>query len=566
MSWSKASSHPMSRMATTMSAFIAVSALMLASACNPSSDDSGTESIWRPSAQATKQLPLGADGLEENLEIREVQPGVTLTRIKRGDPTSLYEWTIEISIPDGQILTDPDALPSIIKDEASAEEAVAKLQAAGIHARAEEVTIDPVADYSSVPFGWRVRVGTFADEADALIVLSDVQNTGMEGSLSYLGHDAGTGSGSKGPWRIDVLTIDPAEFDGTLTASFGPDIERRETPSKIAELSGANVAINAGFFMLDPSAGAPGDPAGVLVVDGELLSEPVKGRPALVISTDARDTKIMRLEWEAALSAADTTVPVSGINRMPGLIRNCGGSEGDAPTSEPRHDITCTNDDEIVVFTDVYGTRTPKGAGAEMVLDANGSVITTRDSRGSTVPEGGTVIQGIGDMSLVVQDLAEEGDQVEFQAKLMDDDGTIFEPDKHTSVLNGGPELVRNGERHITVATDGMVHPDNESFYYGWVHKRNPRTIAGIDAEGRLVIATAAGRSVNALGLSIPEAADLAIALGLQSAFNFDGGGSTAMVVDGDLLTDPSDVLGERPVGDVLLVLPGANASRRSAP
>jgi exopolysaccharide biosynthesis protein len=35
-----------------------------------------------------------------------------------------------------------------------------------------------------------------------------------------------------------------------------------------------------------------------------------------------------------------------------------------------------------------------------------------------------------------------------------------------------------------------------------------------------------------------------------------DGGGSTAMAVDGDLVTNPSDATGERPVGDTVQVLP----------
>jgi exopolysaccharide biosynthesis protein len=37
---------------------------------------------------------------------------------------------------------------------------------------------------------------------------------------------------------------------------------------------------------------------------------------------------------------------------------------------------------------------------------------------------------------------------------------------------------------------------------------------------------------------------------------NLDGGGSTTMVVDGQVVNDPSDATGERPVGDALLILP----------
>lgn len=502
------------------------------------------------------QLPLGSDNLVEDRKTTEIQPGVTLTRIVRGDLDATYGWTVEISILAAEVSPDPDAPPAVIKDEASAYETVTELKDAGIDARAEEVMIDPVADYDESSIGWRVRVGSFESEVEAEDARAEIQDAGLEGSLFYLGYDPGPEGGKDGPWRINVLTIDPEKFDGTLAASFGTDIEQRETPSKHAELSGAKAAVNAGFFVLDPKAGAPGDPAGVLVVDGELLSEPVNGRPSLVMRDDARDSELIRLGWAAELTAGGQTLPVDGLNRVPGLIRNCGGTEDDEPTSAPLHDVTCIDEDEIVVFTDVYGDHTPEGSGAELVLDAEGIVVAHHNSRGAEVLEGGTVIQGAGDMAPAIQELADQGEQIKFQSKLIDHDGNIFTPDEHTSVLNGGPELVRDGKRHVTVTADGMVHEGDESFYYGWVHKRNPRTIVGIDAENRLVIATSDGRSVDALGLSIPEAADLAIGLGLHTALNFDGGGSTAMVVDGELLTDPSDVDGERPVGDVILVLP----------
>ena len=48
----------------------------------------------------------------------------------------------------------------------------------------------------------------------------------------------------------------------------------------------------------------------------------------------------------------------------------------------------------------------------------------------------------------------------------------------------------------------------------------------------------------------------MAKALGMRSALNLDGGGSTTMVVGGQVTNQPSDAAGERPVGDSLLILP----------
>ena len=59
---------------------------------------------------------------------------------------------------------------------------------------------------------------------------------------------------------------------------------------------------------------------------------------------------------------------------------------------------------------------------------------------------------------------------------------------------------------------------------------------------------TVDGRTSRDLGLSIPETADVARSLGLVDAINLDGGGSTTMVVDGRVISRPSDSTGERPV------------------
>ncbi|WP_152192987.1 phosphodiester glycosidase family protein [Georgenia satyanarayanai] len=499
-------------------------------------------------------LPLGAAGLPETRETERLAPGVTLTRIVRGETTATYPWTVEVSVPAGSGSPDPDAPPTALRDRASAQEVAAELRDAGLDARVEEVRTEAVADFPGGSLGWRVRVGSFPDRASADAARERVIAAGHRGSTLSTAWDA-DGDDDRGPWRIDVLTVDPRHFRGEVAASLGPDVEQRETTSELAALSGALAAVNGGFFVLDPQAGAPGDPAGVSVVDGELLSEPVGDRPALLLRPDARRTEVERLDWEGELRAGGTRLPLDGLNRVPGLVRNCGGLD-DVPTSLPLHDVTCTDPDEIVVFTPAYAERTPAGDGVEVVLDRSGRVTEVRDARGGPVPAGGSTVQATGDLVPVLRALAPEGTRLDVRTSLTDEDGRTVHPSRYPSVVNGGPELVRDGRRHVTAAADGMVHADNPSFYYGWAHKRNPRTLAGVDERGRLVLATADGRSTDALGLSIPEAADVAVGLGLREALNLDGGGSTAMVVEDRLLTVPSDAAGERPVGDAVLVLP----------
>ncbi|MET7322609.1 phosphodiester glycosidase family protein [Streptomyces sp. NPDC005549] len=518
-----------------------------------------------PAAAATPNpgghvLPLGPADLPETRTTTTLQPGVTLTRIARGnaDAPALH-WTVELSIPGGDGSPDPDAPPTTLKDRASADELAAELRRDGFEARVEEVRTPATADYPGGTLGLRVRVGRFDSQTAATAERTRLRAAGHTGSAVYTGWDGE--ATDRGPWHVDVLTIDPRTFRGTLDASYGPDLERRETTSALSAPAAATAAVNAGFFVLDPKAGAPGDPAGVGVYEGRLLSEPVAGRPGLVLHDDGRRTEITRLTWRGRITTGTSSLPLNGINRVPGLIRNCGGSEGDTPTSRPLHDVTCTNPDELVAFTPDYGGRTPGGEGVEAVLDAHDRVVRLRSPRGGTIPPGGSSVQATGDRVADLTALAHVGDRLRVGATLLDARGRRISPSPRTDIVNAGPELVRDGRIHVTPATDGMVHPDDPSWYYGWVHKRNPRTLAGVDAAGRTVLVTADGRSTDSLGLSIVESAEVARSLGLRDAVNLDGGGSTTMVAHGAVLNSPSDAAGERPVGDALLILPHRNGT-----
>jgi hypothetical protein len=308
---------------------------------------------------------------------------------------------------------------------------------------------------------------------------------------------------------------------------------------------------------MDPAAGAEGDPAGAAVQDGKILSEPVGDRPSLVI--DKNEASVQRLRWHGMVSgqANSVTLPLDGLNRVPGLIRNCGGSD-DAPTNLPLHDFTCTDADEIVAFTSEFGPATPSGPGLEVILDAHGTVTTVNNSRGTGIPAGGQALQAIGADADKLATVAVPGTRLKIDTDLLDEAGKTLKTGPNTDVINGGPTLVENGQLNVTAKRDGMVRTnDSNSFFYGWVHKRNPRTIAGVDAQGRTLLVTADGRQTTSLGLSIKESADVARSLGMVNAINLDGGGSTTMVQGSQVVNSPSDAAGERPVGDALLVLGG---------
>ncbi|MEU6159582.1 phosphodiester glycosidase family protein [Streptomyces sp. NPDC047130] len=498
-----------------------------------------------PARAVPAVLPLGPRDLPETRTTETLQPGVTLTTIVRGAEDPAQAWTVEVAVPGGSGSPDPDAPPTAVAGRARADRLAAALRTGGFTPRVEEVTTPPAADHPGGPLGFRVRVGRHDDRSAAEAERARVRAAGHTASTVFTGWDGA--ATDRGPWVVRVLTVDPRTFRGELAGDFGPDLERRERTGALAAARGATAAVNGGFFVLDPAAGAPGDPAGLGVYDGRVLSESVGGRPSLLFSADARRAAVARPTWSGSVAGGGTVLPLDGVNRVPGLIRNCGGT-GDAPTDLPRHDTTCTDQGELVAFTPEFGAATPSGEGAEVVLDARDRVVEVRSPRGGTLPPGGRSVQGTGARAAELAELAEESQKLTIRSRVRGPRADF--------VVNGGPELVRDGRRHATPAADGMIRPGDPSFTYGWVTRRNPRTLAGVDARGRILLATADGRATASLGLSIAEAAAVAQALGMRDAVNLDGGGSTTMVAGDRVINAPSDAAGERPVGDAILVLP----------
>ncbi|MDN4642644.1 phosphodiester glycosidase family protein [Arthrobacter sp. PsM3] len=518
----------------------------------PTQADDGQRSDNGPGQPV--HLNLGATDLPENRTVTTLAPGVTLTKISRGGADSALFWTAEVAIPSDS--PDPDAPASALSSQAKAQATADKLKAAGVDARVEHVQSPQLADAGG-DLGYRVRAGDFTAKAAGDATVAKIKAAGFASSVIYTGWDGDTDTSTKtrGPWNLEVITIDPKSYKGELAASFGPDLEKRETTSQLAADAHAIAGVNAGYFVFDPKAGAEGDPAGVGVYGGKTLSEPVADRPALVIDGKKNATSIERLTWAGSLSSTSGETALDGIDRVPGLIRNCGGAH-DLPTPLALHDVTCTNANEIVTFTPDFGPTTPAGPGLEVAVDSHDTVAAVSETRGESVPAGGHTVQAIGNDVAKLRALAPVGAKLKIGTGLAGQDGKTVHTDTATSIVNGGPVLIKNGKEDVTVKHDGMVHPnDGNSFYYGWVHKRNPRTFAGTDAQGNTLLVTADGRSTASLGLSLKEEADVASSLGMVQAMNLDGGGSTTAVARGTVLNSPSGGA-ERAVGDALLVLP----------
>lgn len=168
------------------------------------------------------------------------------------------------------------------------------------------------------------------------------------------------------------------------------------------------------------------------------------------------------------------------------------------------------------------------------------------------------MLQGTGAAAAWLTEHARTGKRLVVKEVVRDSEGRRVRLGRGDSIVSAAPTLVEDGRVHIDAATEGTLDPLDLSFGFAWSNVRQPRTMAGIDVRGRLLLVTVDGRQPGVSeGFTLGEAARFMTSLGAVQALNLDGGGSSAMVVEGVLANVPSDATGERAVGDTIQVLPG---------
>ncbi|HEU0288330.1 MAG TPA: hypothetical protein VFR22_14890 [Nocardioidaceae bacterium] len=113
---------------------------------------------------------------------------------------------------------------------------------------------------------------------------------------------------TRGPWEVNLLTIDPRVADGHLEATYGPDLGQVERTTALTQMAGALAGVNASFFTFTANPQFPGDPVGLGVFDGQLLSEPgPDGNEAdLVFSARSDRLTMGHLDWTGVVRNRQT--------------------------------------------------------------------------------------------------------------------------------------------------------------------------------------------------------------------------------------------------------------------
>ena len=200
------------------------------------------------------------------------------------------------------------------------------------------------------------------------------------------------------------------------------------------------------------------------------------------------------------------------------LAQNTYGTNVTAKTS-----VTATNNNAILAVNGDY-----YGANSTGYVIRNGVVY--RDTVREDSSNGDLAIYKDGSFKIIYED--------EISAEQLVKDGVV-------NLLAFGPSLVENGE--IVVDTNSEVGQSMAS---------NPRTAIGIIDENHYIIVVSDGRTSESQGLSLYELAEVMKSYGVKTAYNLDGGGSSTLYFNGQVINKPTTNgnISERAVSDIVYI------------
>jgi len=315
------------------------------------------------------------------------------------------------------------------------------------------------------------------------------------------------------PLKVSVLKADLHQpYLKVMSVLSNDTLRGLEQPSKMALRKSDSersviAGINGDFFITDGYD--KGLPVNGQVLEGQLAKAPVSNRP--LIAFDSSKNPFMDLmTYQGTLTIEQNSYSIDGVNSIRGT-------------------------DELILFNQFHGTITRTNQyGTEVVLSLKeGQWMTNRTLTcvvediqlgvgSARIEPGKIILSGHGSSAQLLNGLM-IGENVQLEINITLNEGN-FQPEI---------EEMLGGDRIIL--SEGQVQNND------WP-QQHPRTAIGFSQERNfLILAVVDGRSEESAGVSTKQLADLMKLSGSWWALNLDGGGSSVMIVNDQIMNDPSD-------------------------
>lgn len=318
-----------------------------------------------------------------------------------------------------------------------------------------------------------------------------------------------------GPVTVDVVVADLNRAELRATLLTGATVGERSSVPAHAQRGGAAAAINGDFFDL----GRSNAPAGPSVRDGRALTSAVPpgrrlspGVPGAeqgdVLAVDDDGTpRLDRLTLDASATGPQGRLRIDTLNAYAVPVGGIGLFTSD--WAGDRAATLCGSDTD---------RNAPCAPDRVEVVVRDGAVTAVRPPGGGAIPAGDQVLAGRDQGAAALRRLA-VGDRVTVRYALTAASGTP----PRTAV--GASPILRDG-----APVAGLD-----------ARSRDPRSAAGLTAQGRLILLTADGRESTSVGITLAETAEQLRRAGAVDGVNLDRGGSSTMVFRGQVVNSPSE-------------------------
>jgi hypothetical protein len=313
------------------------------------------------------------------------------------------------------------------------------------------------------------------------------------------------------PWSIHVIKIDrqrrDLKFITTLGQGkvYGLSSITDQIDSIPSRCGHAVAAINGDFFSWKNKP-YQGDPRGLQIIDGELVSAPNGDISFWIEGSKPRMEKVIsrfKVRWP------DGTETPLGLN-----------SERDTA--------------QAVLVTPKLCESTRTTNGIDLILERNGGdwlplrAGKTYSARVRKIAATNTPLAS----DTLVLSLGPKFRAPEIAVGMRLEISTATFPDVSQAdfAIGGGPMLVHRG-KVLHASPEGKAH----------VEGRNPRTAFGWNASDYFFVVVDGRRKNVSDGMTFSELANEMAALGCTEAMNLDGGGSSTIWAGGKVLNQPSD-------------------------
>lgn len=339
------------------------------------------------------------------------------------------------------------------------------------------------------------------------------------------------------PWSIHVVKIDRSTAHVALLSLHADDAalgvsSLSEQLGRLKSSAGRPIAaINGDFFKRDSALA--GDPRGLQITDGDLLSAP-NGNAVLWVDA------VGEPHAEDVVSRFTVTFP-NGTSIPVGLNEHC--ENGKAVLYTPKFVVPISGKGaELELKPEGTTSLVPLHVGRKYTV----LIAANRTPAGRTVPAGELVLRLSPPLAATAGTLT-EGAKLEIS--------TLTFPALRgvKTALGGGPVLLKDGKRQK------LSGEDSDSFQVSSMFERHPRSAFGWNEHAFFFVEVDGRQRSLSVGMTLDELSRFLLSIGCENAINFDGGGSSTLWYAGKVRNSPCDRR-EREIANSLVAVAEPNA------